>query len=123
MGTTKQTQLQNLLWGAVLVTIGVVITLGNFGYGVGSLWRYSPLILVAMGIAKIIQPDKDEDRISGLTTALFGVWLLCNFMGIFGLSFSSSWPLMLIIIGLGIVLRSLIRRPGRQVTSGEDTNG
>jgi hypothetical protein len=123
MTDTKTPDLQKLMWGAVLIVIGVLFTLGNLGYGIGSLWQYSPLILVAIGIGKIVQPDEKHDRASGLTWVLLGLWLLANFLGLFGLRFRSSWPLLLIIFGLEIVVRSLTGRSSRRDRSLEDANG
>lgn len=123
MENKREAPLHSLVWGAVLIVAGILIMLVNFGYEVGSIWRYSPLILVATGLAKIIQPDKADARISGTTTVLWGLWLLGNFLHLFGMSFRNSWPFILIIIGLEIVGRSFLGRPGREMTSREELNG
>lgn len=123
MENKREAPLHSLVWGAVLVVVGILIMMGNAGYGVWSLWRYSPLILVVTGLTKIIQPDKDDARISGTTTVLWGLWLLGNFLGAFGMGFGTSWPFILIIIGIEIVWRSLIGRSSRRAESREALNG
>lgn len=122
METKKEAPLHTLVWGATLIVVGIVVMMVNLGYGVGSIWRYAPLILVVSGLAKIIQPDKDDARISGTTTVLWGLWLLANFLHLFGMSFRNSWPFILIIIGFEIVLRSLDGRKKREVTPREELN-
>ncbi len=122
METKKEAPLHNLVWGAALIVVGIVVMMLNLGYGVGSIWRYAPLILVMTGLAKIIQPDKEDARITGTTTVLWGLWLLGNFLQLFGMSFRNSWPFILIIIGFEIVWRSLSGRQKREVTRREELN-
>ena len=123
MSEKGKTDLQKLMWGAVLVTIGALLTLDNVGYDVGPLWRYSPLVLVAVGIAKIIHPDDEGGRISGVTWILFGVWIFINLMGLFGMRFRTSWPMVLIIFGIEIVARSIAGPQKRRTAAGEDSSG
>lgn len=47
--------------GVVLVAIGVLLLLQNFGIFVwGSLWKFWPVILVAVGISMLI-PRRDRE--------------------------------------------------------------
>lgn len=123
MSEERKADLQKLVWGAVLVTIGALLTLDNAGFEVGPLWRYSPLVLVAIGAAKIINPDDDGGRIAGMTWILFGIWLYINLAGLFGMRFGNSWPIVIIIFGIEIAARAIAGPPTRRTSAGEETNG
>jgi len=54
----EQSKRHGLVGGLILLTIGVIFLLRNFGLipvGIGQLW---PLILVAIGIGLILQVSK-----------------------------------------------------------------
>ncbi len=45
-----------LLWGIVLVALGLLLLAGNFGYRVGVIWdRWWPLLLIAIGVILLLR--------------------------------------------------------------------
>jgi hypothetical protein len=99
-----------VFWGLVLVALGVVFSLDEINVlKVEGLWRYWPLILIVMGISKILTPGERGRR--GIWLLLIGSWALVGTFGLFGLGWGSSWPLLLVAVGLSIVWQAIFERP------------
>jgi hypothetical protein len=73
--------------------------------------HYWPLILVALGVTKAIDPSgrdgRRRSRRGGVWLVYVGCWGLVNEFHLFGLDYGSSWPLLVIGSGLVIVWRAL----------------
>lgn len=93
--------------GLVLLAMGLMFLLDelevtSFGYLVR---RYWPMILVAVGLPKLSSP---RTIWSGLWLITLGAWMQACVLRIGGMTFGSSWPLLLIVAGAGTVLRAVI---------------
>lgn len=67
------------------------------------LRHYWPLIIVFIGGVKLLR-----GRIwNGLWLVVVGLWLQIATLHLFGMTFSSSWPLLLIALGAGMILRTV----------------
>lgn len=98
-----------LIWGIVLIAVGALLALERLGVvEIDALWRYWPMIMICLGLAQMIRPKCPADRGSGVWLLLIGLWLQANMISLFGLTFSNSWPLLLVAVGLSMVLGSLI---------------
>jgi len=98
-----------LIWGIVLIAIGALLALERLGVvEIDALWRYWPMIMICLGLAQMIRPKRSADRGAGVWLLLIGLWLQANMISLFGLTFSNSWPLLLVAVGLSMVLGSLI---------------
>ena len=96
-----------LFWGILLIGIGTTFLLerlhiGDFRYHFQNYW---PLIVVAVGVSTLFHRGKAW---SGLWLIAVGAWLQAVTLNLFGLTYGSSWPLLLIVIGGGMVLRAVI---------------
>lgn len=111
---------QKLIWGAILVTVGTVLTLGNFDLvDLRQIWRFWPLILIAVGIGKLFDP---KELSSGFTSIGFGCWFLIGNFRLFGLTYRESWPIILIFAGVGIVITALSQKSST-ATQVEENHG
>jgi hypothetical protein len=89
-----------LIAGVVIVVIGLLMVVERIGgFYVGRFWELWPLIVVAVGIARL--SGDSEQRRSGLTIVIVGCWLLLNTLGLFDFGWRNSWPLLLIGLGVG----------------------
>ena len=93
--------------GLVLITLGLVLTLGQAGLvhleGLGRLW---PLLFIGIGLVKVRQPLEDGQR-------AIGVALLCAaslLLGISVLSWGRAWPLLLVLVGALLLWQALDSR-------------
>ena len=97
-----------VIGGATLIVLGLMLFLERYGIvEIGQYWRFWPLLLVCFGFFQLIAPRHRSDRGSGVWLLLIGAWLQINLAGLFGLTWHTSWPLLLIFIGVGILLGGL----------------
>ena len=108
-GSKKERSLQ-LIFGILIVLLGVAFLSDNFGFvEIGSVWHYWPLIFVAIGLNKMFQAQTPHERESGIWWMFWGLWFLVSYQHLFGLSFRTSWPLIIIAWGIHILWKSYYR--------------
>ena len=106
--------------GATLIVLGVMLFLERRGVvEIGQYWRFWPLVLVFFGLFQLVAPRCPADRGSGIWLLLIGAWLQINLANLFGLSFHTSWPLLLIFIGVGVLLGGFFPQPDPEDPAGE----
>ncbi len=72
------------------------------------LW---PILPLGLGVLRLIDPPVTADgrprgRRSAIWLVFIGCWGLLNELHLFGLDYGSSWPLLLIFVGVNMVWRS-----------------
>jgi hypothetical protein len=93
-----------LFVGLGFLAAGVLLALDRFTQvDIGPLWRFWPLVLVAFGLSRILQPG--EGRGGGLIPLGIGIWLLGNNFGWWYLRFNDIVPFLVILVGLLILGR------------------
>jgi hypothetical protein len=115
--TTEPAPVRRPRFGQVLV--GLALMLVGLGFLMHRLdvWhvhlsaRFWPLILLVIGAAKFLDgPVENRDgrsRRGGMWLIYIGVWGLISEFELFGLSYDTSWPLLVIALGLNIVWRAV----------------
>lgn len=105
------TQRKQMMWGLVLIVVGVVVLLDRFDVlDIHDIWHYWPLLLVVAGINQTIGYPSAKEFTNGLWTVFTGLWLFAVFEGFLGLTFRNSWPLFILMWGVQLVLRPVIAR-------------
>ena len=101
---------QGIFWGIMLLGLGVFFLLSEQGIlPRNSLsWTWWPGILIAAGLVRILRPRDAGDVAGGITTILLGLWFFANYQHWWGLTWNLSWPIALMIAGLGMVVRALV---------------
>ena len=112
MGTDNNyTARKQMMWGLVLIGVGLIFLLDRMDIlDASSVWHYWPLLLVVVGINQTIGYPSANEFKTGLWTIFIGLWLFAVFEGLFGLTFRNSWPLVLLMAGVQLVLAPLIAR-------------
>lgn len=101
--------------GVFLVAMGSIVLLSDFGLNLaGSIWSYWPLIVIAIGMTKVMEPRHPGERAEGIWVGIAGLWLMVSTHGIFGLGFGKTWPLVLIIAGAHIAWQAVQRPAGEE---------
>lgn len=102
------------IWGLILVGLGIVFLLENFGVKVpGNWWA---IFLVLPGIGVMWSAWRMYQQGEGLTRSVVSTAVVGTVLVAFGLSFLAGvdwgvlWPIVLILLGLGVVLGGNIRR-------------
>ena len=88
--------------GVILILLGVAFLLDEFRVAdFGDLIaRYWPLFVIIAGVARLFQPGR---LASGIWVIAIGAWLFISNLGLFGLHWGSSWPLLLVLIGVSMI--------------------
>lgn len=104
-----------LIAGGLIIVFGLLLLLDGVEHQVvaypGQLW---PLFLLAVAAVVVGGHEHREELRKGLILLAVGIWFLVNTLGIGGLDYSDSWPLLLILIGLAIT----VTPRGRRICSG-----
>ncbi len=92
-----------LIFGLAVIAIGVLFLLDNFGVPVGFLWGYWPVLLIAVGLAKVLDARDTSGRTGGAVIMLVGLVLVADKVHLpflAGRNLWDLWPLALIVFGL-----------------------
>jgi hypothetical protein len=110
--------------GLIVVAMGAMLLVDRYLDPDLPLMRsWWPLILIVMGAARLVtgpscQDGRPRSRRSGVWLIMVGLWGVVSDWHLFGFTFGTSWPLLVIGAGVMIVWRSLetgSRRPlGRE---------
>lgn len=94
-----------LLTGVLLIAAGLALMLINLGFGIPRLvWDYWPFALMALGLAGLILPSRHLTRSGGAWLLALGAYCQISIVGLFGLSWSSAWPIFIIAMGVSTIL-------------------
>ena len=108
-----------IIAGVVIAVTGMLMLVDhllNRDYSLtGSWW---PLVLIVMGAARLATPKpvragkqaRGYSR-SGMWLIIVGLWGLASEAHLFGLTYNTSWPLLIIASGAMIVWRAFDPRP------------
>ncbi|HSQ21900.1 MAG TPA: DUF5668 domain-containing protein [Coriobacteriia bacterium] len=103
-----------MLWGITLIIVGGLLLVSQFVPGI-ALWRYWPLIIVAIGVRQALGPASGswsiKHAVDGLVTIAFGLVFLGQMLGYLGwnvwMNILRLWPLLLVSIGLEVAGKGL----------------
>lgn len=98
----------HIVIGSFLLLAGAALLLENVGViDIGPVWRFWPLILIGLGIARIRGASTRNDQGAGLWLVLLGLWFAVSIFQIGGLTFHDTWPALFIVIGVSMIWKSL----------------
>jgi len=104
-GTDSGSISAGLIFGFAIVAIGVIFLLDNFGVPVGFVWGYWPIILIAVGLAKLVDSNETSGRTSGAIILLVGLVFLADKIHLPFLNNRNLWDLWpLAIIAFGFMM-------------------
>jgi hypothetical protein len=96
--------------GMVVVTLGVIWTLDNLGIiESGPILRWWPVVLIAIGLAKLTGVASRRSTIGGGLFLIVGGWLLAEHFDLVQVDVWTLWPLALVAIGIRMLTRSAAR--------------
>jgi len=110
-----------LVVGLMLLGAGVAMFLDAIdAWEIGMLWRYWPLILIAIGLANAYEALRRRQGDGSYFLIGVGVWMLVGSFNLFGLSYAGAFPLGIIVVGLGSVLHAIIDVPRAAKENGNE---
>jgi len=110
-----------MIVGALLVLVGLLFTLDNLGVlDAGRVFEFWPLILVAVGALKVLQPREDGQRALGVGLIAFGLFLQLQMLAVVDWSFGDIWPVLLLFLGGILIFRGIRRRRSPAASAASD---
>ncbi len=109
---------KNLITGLTLIFIGCVFLLDRLDIvdvrqfwllNVHQIWHLWPLFIALLGINKMVSADNTAQFVHGTFQVVLAFWLYASLEHLWGWSFRTSWPVLLIGFGLSIVLSGFIK--------------
>jgi hypothetical protein len=105
-----------LLFGAVVLTLGLAWTADNLGFlDADSILRYWPALVMLVGVARLTGLAGPRHTMSGVLFTLFGAWMLANELGYIRISVFNLWPVLLIAAGGILVWKSMRHETAKEV--------
>lgn len=96
--------------GAVIVVVGLVLLMDNMGLmHAEHLWRYWPVILIAVGAGRMFECQRPAALVWGGMLCTVGALFLLDNLHIISFSFNMIWPLAVIGFGISMLMRSADR--------------
>jgi hypothetical protein len=86
----------------------MLVILGFAGYLVTplSVARLLTIFIVYFGVRDVVTPL--EGQAPSILVLVIGIWAALSAYGIFGFDFLNSWPLLVVLVGIAIIVNSLI---------------
>ena len=96
-----------VMLGIIIVIVGLLVTLDNLGVLYARDYvRYWPVLIMAYGVAHLVQPRGSYGRFGGVVWLLIGSALLIDSLAFLNLRLADLWPLLLVLFGLFVIMRS-----------------
>ncbi len=105
-----------LVAGIILISIGFLFILQNFDLiYIGSIWQHWPLVFAVIGIVKVFTMENRKQFGEAIWWIFLGAWLYVSIRNVYGLTFSDTWPAMVIAWGVSIIWKSYTHNAYRLV--------
>ena len=106
-------RISRLIAGGLLLLVGLLFALQNLGMVyAGHLRNYWPLFLVWIGLCRMLGPGRTRHFASGFVFFLLGAFLQLVELDLIWVPMRHLWPILLIVVGFGLIGDSLIARRG-----------
>jgi hypothetical protein len=113
-------------FGIVLVVLGTLFLLDRLDIlDIRGTWSWWGVVPVAFGFVRIVAWKSSRSVASGVSWIFYGLWFLVSANEWYGLDWGTSWPMVFIAIGAGMVVRALLdpvferRTPASSVSKGD----
>lgn len=99
----------NLVFGLTLILAGCVFLMDHFDLiDAYDYWFLLPAMIAISGLVDIFSPRKPQHIAKGFFNLVFALWLYVSIENIWGWTFSTSWPLLLIAFGVKYLLGGIL---------------
>jgi predicted membrane protein len=103
--------------GAILIALGTIVLLDHMNViHADRFWKYWPVLLIALGIAKVVNEGK---RVGGVLLILVGGIFLAEHLGYTTLTWATIWPVVLIGAGIAMIWGRFDLPQHRSVVGGD----
>jgi uncharacterized membrane protein HdeD (DUF308 family) len=104
--------------GVMLIVAGVAFAVERFT-PIEGVWRWLPLFVIYLAARDLRLPP--PGRRPSVVPLLSGIWLLITTIGFLGFDLLNSWPLLIVLVGLGLIVDGIVyaERAAPQAPGGE----
>lgn len=100
-----------IIIGLLIVAAGVLLLLDTLGYDIRiDVWDFWPVLLIAIGLKKILDPKGYRQIYWGLVILLVGVLFQLNNLGYLDFDVADLWPILLILVGVEVIKTGWYRK-------------
>ena len=118
MAQTRRTLSSQLVLGAVIVLVGLLLLADTTGtVDTGFLYNYVPSLFVLVGVYALVRSGFRNVFGPLVIIVLAGVWQLTTLDVVAAEDVVSLWPLFIVLFGLSLVLSQFRSPPARTVAS------
>lgn len=118
MSEHRMTMSGRIVIGVVVMGLGVLFTLDNFGLlDAGQILRAWPVLLVAWGVMKILGVSTRPNAVVGVILTGIGLFLLAHNYGFIETDPWNLWPVFLILLGVSMVAGAVTRARERATST------
>jgi len=102
-----------ILVGLILTFVGLAMLVDRTGIsGIHLSSKLWPLVLIAFGCARLLAPPEPRNgqprsRWTGIWFVYLGLWFFINEFRVLGFWYTTSWPLLIVGAGIGMIWRAL----------------
>jgi len=106
MGSKRSFELSGqAVLGIMAIFFGLLFLLDNMDIiDARPYLHYWPVFLILFGLGRILHPSHAGGRFFGAAVTLFGILLLIRSLGYTEIGLSELWPVLLILVGGGLIL-------------------
>lgn len=96
-----------LLLGLGIIGLGLLFTLDKLDIvDVRDYWSWWPVILIAIGVARILEPSPRSGPLGGVILLVIGGWFLAYNLELVEYRLWDFWPVLLVVVGGSMVWRA-----------------
>jgi len=111
-GESPRTNSGAVLVGLILTFVGLALLADQTGFSAihftGKLW---PFVMIAFGVSRFLAPPTREgrrpSRWTGIWFIYLGLWFFVNEFRVLGFWYTTSWPLLIVGTGIGMIWRAI----------------
>jgi hypothetical protein len=100
---------RNKVFGALVVVAGAALQLDTLGWvdvEWREIWRFWPLLLVAVGVGMMVQKGGRDNVFGGALIASLGAYFLASNFHLIRFDLWELWPLAVILLGLAMIRKA-----------------
>ena len=110
---------QRVVLGFVLAFLGFVFLLDNFHiFDARSILAFWPIAFIVIGGLKLSQARHPGGYAVGGAMVVGGVLLTLSHMGVIEIHWRDWWPVILIVLGLGVIFKGQLRQAAQSDATG-----